>query len=209
MNAGPDADATRGGHCEDGRPSASAAVISALIVTALCALPVCAAGPHQHAHRHGHVRLDIAVERDGFSIGLEAPLDSLLGFERAPRSDQERQVVRSVAERLRSGSLFVPNPEAGCKLSAATLRSDALGDLLGNASSTGAAASISGPQADDAHADLEASFVYTCHRPTAFKSMHIGLADAFKRIQRIDVQLIAGNKQAKRTLTGTARQLSW
>ena len=42
-------------------------------------------------------------------MALELPLDSLLGFERAPRTDAERKAAADVLARLRSGgTLYVP-----------------------------------------------------------------------------------------------------
>ena len=58
----------------------------------LGAAPVLAAGAHDHghehaqAHVHGAVQLEVALDGPTLSIALEAPLDSLLGFERAPRT---------------------------------------------------------------------------------------------------------------------------
>ena len=65
------------------------------------------------AHEHGALKLDIAVEGTTLSIGMEAPLDNLLGFERAPRTDAERKAAADVLTRLRSPdkapALFVPD----------------------------------------------------------------------------------------------------
>ena len=38
------------------------------------------------AHEHGALKLDVAIDGQLLLISMEAPLDNLLGFERAPRS---------------------------------------------------------------------------------------------------------------------------
>ena len=55
----------------------------------LSALPVLAAQP-AHAHVHGAVQLDVAVDGPTLTLTLEAPLDSVVGFERAPRTAAEK-----------------------------------------------------------------------------------------------------------------------
>jgi hypothetical protein len=41
----------------------------------------------EHAHVHGLVSLNVAVDGRILTVQLEAPLDSLLGFEHRPRTD--------------------------------------------------------------------------------------------------------------------------
>ena len=50
-------------------------------------------------HQHGVAKLDVAYDQGALSIELEAPLDVLLGFERAPRPDAERKSVEQVNPR--------------------------------------------------------------------------------------------------------------
>ena len=56
---------------------------------AATALPAWAA----KAHQHGVARLDVAVEATRVTLYLDTPLDNLLGFERAPRTDAERKAA--------------------------------------------------------------------------------------------------------------------
>jgi hypothetical protein len=49
---------------------------------AFAAAPAWSAGK---AHEHGALKLDVAIEGNKLTIAMEAPLDNLLGFERAPR----------------------------------------------------------------------------------------------------------------------------
>jgi hypothetical protein len=62
-------------------------------------------------------------------------------------------------------------------------------------------------QAEAGHADIDASFSFKCRKVVpAF--VDVGLFAAFPGMQRIDVQLVNGNAQFKRTLTRPATRLS-
>ncbi|MCY3677068.1 MAG: DUF2796 domain-containing protein [Gemmatimonadetes bacterium] len=60
------------------------------------------------AHEHGIARLGLAVDGASLTVDLELPAESVFGFERAPRSAEERTTVAEALDRLRTGgaSLF-------------------------------------------------------------------------------------------------------
>jgi hypothetical protein len=65
-------------------------------------------------HVHGVVALDVALEGPRVVLSLKAPLDSLVGFERAPRTDAERRAAADVPARLREpDALFKLDPATG------------------------------------------------------------------------------------------------
>ncbi|MDP3083437.1 MAG: DUF2796 domain-containing protein [Rubrivivax sp.] len=150
------------------------------------------------AHEHGAVKLGVAIEGNKLTIAMEAPLDNLLGFERAPRTDAERKAAADVLARLRSPDkgtpLFVMDPAAGCTLDKAEVQAPVL--------EPGAK-----PAAKDEHADLDASYEFTCAKPGELRTLDIGLFDAYKRIQRINVQVAGPKGQAKVTLKRSARKV--
>jgi hypothetical protein len=150
------------------------------------------------AHEHGALKLDIAIEGNLLTISMEAPLDNLLGFERAPRTDAERKAAADVLARLRSPDkglpLFVADAAAQCALTKAEVQAPVL--------EPGAR-----PAAKDEHAELEASYAYTCAKPDELRTLDIGLFDAYKRTQRIDVQVAGPTGQAKMTLKRPARKV--
>jgi len=129
-------------------------------------------------------------------VALELPLDSLLGFERAPRTDAERKAAADVLARLRSGStLFMADAAAQCTLS----KAEALAPVLAQAN----AAAGQAPAGE--HSDLDASYDYTCAQPQQLRALELGLFDAFKRLQRIDVQVVGVQGQRKVTLQRPTR----
>ena len=55
------------------------------------------------AHEHGIARLGLAVDGTLLTVDLELPAESVFGFERAPRSAEERATVAEALDRLRTG----------------------------------------------------------------------------------------------------------
>lgn len=149
---------------------------------------------HGQVHEHGAARLDIALDAKTLSLQFEAPLESLFGFERAPRTAAERQQVEAGLARLKSAQqLFKLDPAAGCTLGRVELNSAVL--------KLGSSAAATTPLATHGeHADLDASIEFTCKDMARLKSIEVGLFEAFTRLQRVEVQLATPQGQSKRSL---------
>lgn len=148
------------------------------------------------AHEHGVMKLDVALEGNTLSIALESPLDSFLGFERAPRTDAERKAAADLLSRLRGPDkgppLFTADAAALCTLSKADVRAPVL-EARAQAA------------AKDGHADLDADYTFTCAQPAQLKSLDLGLFDTYRRLKRIDVQVAGPQGQLQWTLKRPAR----
>jgi len=168
-------------------------VLRALLVAVGVLLPLAgafAAGPHEH----GVVKLDVAVEGNRVSLLMDSPLANLVGFERAPRTDAERQRVDAAIAALQgAATLFRIDAAGGCTPGPVTLNASALeGQQSG---------------AEAGHADIDASYSFKCGKGApAF--IDVRLFEAFPAVQRIDVQLVTNTGQAKRTLTRPATRLT-
>ena len=148
-------------------------------------------------HVHGVVALDVALEGPRVVLSLKAPLDSLVGFERAPRTDAERRAAADALARLREpDALFRLDAAAGCRRVSAEVAAPVLEARPGAAKGSA-----------DGHAALEAQIAYDCARPGELKTLEVGLADTFKRIRRVDVQVAGPRGQTKVTLRGAARSV--
>jgi len=142
------------------------------------------------AHQHGVAQLDIGVDPGRVTLLLEMPLDSLVGFERAPRSDAERAQIEAALARLRSAAtLFRIDPAAQCTPGPVALQSAVLG--LGTAAAA--------PK-EEGHGDVEASVEFTCKDGTKAGFVEVGLFEAFPRLTRVDVQTATPRGQMKATL---------
>ena len=170
-----------------------AAIATAITALALFAThPIAHAAPH--AHEHGVAKLAVAVDGNTLTIALDAPLDGFLGFERAPRTDAERKAAADLLARLRdAGGLFKPDTAAGCKAGDVKVEAPVLEP---------------GYKGKGEHADLEAQFTFQCAQPQALRALDVALFDAFKRLQRIDVQVAGAKGQSKATLKRPARTVT-
>jgi hypothetical protein len=150
-------------------------------------------------HEHGTATLNIALEGQRLTVAFETPLDNLLGFERAPRSASEKQAAADLLARLRKPlGLLAPEAPGACTLVQTDVQAPRL--EAGRARSSKPELSAA---AD--HADLDATFSYTCSSPQNLRTLDVGLFDAFKRLQRIDVQVQTDSTQLKATLKRPAR----
>jgi hypothetical protein len=151
-----------------------------------------------HAHAHGVAKLDIAVDAKQIVVQFETPLDNLVGFERAPRTDSERKRADEAVARLKDGDkMFQFDPAAGCKLARASLDSPVLG--LGTSSNAA-------PAKGD-HADLFASWEFSCADAAKAAHVDVGLF-AFKQLKRVQVQLALPKTQAKSELKRPKARIS-
>ena len=166
-----------------------------IALTLLLALSLQPALAHK-AHVHGLARMDVALQGGELSVALEMPLESLLGFERAPRNAAERQQVDAALARLRDPGLLRPEAAAQCTLRGVELEVPA---VLKSASAASGKA--------EEHADLQAQWVYDCARPQALATLVVGLFEAFARVQRIEVQMALPAGQRKTVLRPALRVL--
>jgi hypothetical protein len=147
-------------------------------------------------HEHGVVTVDVAVEGNQLNVALQAPLDNLLGFERAPRNEAERRAAAALLARLRDPAqaavLFNADAAAQCLLRAADVQAAVLEAGTPTAAPT-------------EHADLEATYQFSCAQPAQLRSLTLALFEVFPRIQRIAVQLAGPKGQSKATLRRPAK----
>lgn len=178
---------------------------SAGVIIAIIGMPTLAhAGK---AHVHGNAEMQVVVEGKTIEIALQSPMDSLVGFEHAPRNDKQRKAIQGVEERFRSPStLFVPTAEAKCSASPAEV-------VLPFGAGSGHEKHDKHDKHDkhgkDVHSELEATVRFQCENPSALKGMEVKLFEAFPRLRRVDAQVVSGSGQAAARLTPKQRNLQW
>lgn len=178
---------------------------AALAALACLTLPALAPAHEPGAHVHGVAELRIVVDGPQLDISLESPLDNLLGFEHAPRTELQRSAVRQLARTLRDASLpFTLNPAARCRLAGVTLASGALPPAL-----LGEAGSATPPAEGDGHADLEADFHWRCDAPQALDRVDVNLMTHFPGLRRLKVQVVTPNGQRATELAPGRRSVTW
>lgn len=152
------------------------------------------------AHVHGLAELHVAIDQNNLAIEFISPLENLVGFERAPRNDKERQAVQKMKDQLGNmKTVLIPSPAAHCTQVESSIHSAVLD----------ANADDHAHHAKDQHAELEASVMFQCATPAALKGIEVRLFEAFPRLQRVKAKVAAPNGQSAATLTRDRRTLAW
>ncbi len=178
-------------------------------------LAAAAAAAAERAHQHGVASLQVVLDGNTLTVTLDSPLDNLLGFERGPRSEAERQAVRALAQRLHAEtSLMLPSPAAQCQRQAVELVSDTIAPALLAPAKPPSAPPATAPLATappaTAHADLQATLRFQCAQPQLLKQLALaGLFQAFTRLRQIDAAVVAPGVQRGLKLSSRQPTLVW
>jgi hypothetical protein len=155
-------------------------------------------GAPKKAHQHGIASMGVAVERNRVVVTIDSPLDNLLGFERAPRTDEEKQRAAALVAALKAGeTLLRIDPAAGCKLQTVEIDAPVIGQGRPEATA-----------ASSGHADLEADYEFACDDGSKAGFIEITLFDAFKRLQRLQVQVAGTKGQTQAVLKRPASRIA-
>ena len=155
------------------------------------------AGPGQQgAHVHGIGHLNVAAEGSSVVVELIAAAAGLIGFERAPRSDAERETFNLAKENLMAGDAMIRfNTEAGCRLETAEVDADFAQAGQAHAHDQGS------HDGGDAHGDFHVSYRFECERPDELGSAALGLFAGFPALERVLVHYVTAEGQGGAELT--------
>lgn len=150
-------------------------------------------------------------------LRLRAPLDSLVGFETAPRTRKQRQAVKDLALRLHQAQwLFLPSAAARCSRKTVALASPVIEPaLLDNtpeippAAAPASAAPAARRPAGAAHSDLDAGITFECLQPQALTGLQVKLFEAFPALLQIDVDIVTPRGRSGARLSPNRAGLTW
>ena len=146
------------------------------------------------AHVHGEGKLEVVIDKGNITINLELPMDVAVGFERAPKNDKENAALTAAQTSLsETAVMFEPTAAANCTAQPAKIEMPV----------------FDGKQGGDAHADIDATYVFRCANPAALKSVETGIFKSFKRLYRIEVQRVGPAGQGAARLTPKNPVLTW
>ena len=153
-----------------------------------------AAGSGHGAHVHGVARMSVSLEGADLQAELDLPLDTLVGFERAPRTPAEREAAAAALARLRdaAASLLVL-PEGACQVVEVAVQAPVL---------------EGGKAPTQGHADALVKLGWRCGAATPPQRLEVRLFQAFKRLERIEVQMVLPEGQGKAVLRRSAPGLA-
>jgi hypothetical protein len=148
-------------------------------------------------------------------LRLRAPLESLVGFETAPRTRNQRQAVKNLALRLHQPHwLFIPSAAARCSQTRVALASPAIEPaLLSDAQEIPPAAAAAvvpaARRAAATHSDLDAAITFTCLAPQSLTGLQVKLFEAFPALLQIDVDIVTPRGQSGARLSPNRASLTW
>lgn len=144
------------------------------------------------AHVHGEGTLDVVIDKGTLTINFELPLDIVVGFERAPKTDKEKSELATAEKLLNDTTLFVPAPAAQC---------------------TAQPVALTMPRFDgqnkDEHADINATYRFRCATPAALKSIETSVFKQFRRLYRLETQRAGPDGQGAMRLTPKQPVMRW
>lgn len=175
----------------------------------------------QHAHVHGLVEMDVAVEKQRVSVFIQSPLDNFLGFEHAARTPEQIQRAQNVWVQLQNAhALIEADKAAQCQRSDWVLESDVLENAQKmpqkpqnspkpRAKEKPFWAEVAAVEANsEEHADLYLELHWNCK--TAPHTMNFqALLQQFGRIEKIQVQIAAENGQFLRNVDIKNSTITW
>lgn len=184
--------------------------------------------PHEHDHRshdahvHGTWELFAALDESLLSVTIKGPLIDIVGFERAPETEDERSAIREIQGRLAAPELMLSLDErANCVLSdpvkivlpeSFTRESgDAQGDHAHETHKENGHHDHDAHEGEEHHAehdvhtnDIEVSYSFDCKSPARLGAISMTGFDAFPAIENVDAVFLGDAKQtAQRLRRGT------
>jgi hypothetical protein len=186
-----------------------------LLLPAVLCLGTAGAAHDEHEHRHegkhvhGSGELNLAQDGDGLYLELHSPAANIVGFEHAPKSEDDRKALDSAVATLNDGDrLFAFNPSANCHMVEVKLDSMLLG---------GAASSEEHEHENDEdheeehghHADFDATYLFRCGAPERLESLEVRLFQAFPGTHELQVQYVVGNRQGAAALNPQRQVLNF
>jgi len=156
------------------------------------------------------VNSDKAKRTETRSAELDTPIYNLLGFEHIAETAKQKTAVQKAELVLsNSGSLFVFNSHAECKLSGETIRVElGLDDHEDHDDhEDGQEEDHDEHEEDDAHdkthKDVTIRYNYKCSNPKSLKSVRVNLFEHFENLTKLDLVYLGPNTQKQVELSAT------
>ena len=150
------------------------------------------------AHVHGEANMAIVIDGQHLSASLMSAMFNITGFEHAPETDGQREILRTAISRIEDGEqLFEFNSAAECVLTSSHHNLSSTKEH----SNTNDYASEAEDRQHHKHRDLEADYEFTCKKPSKLSSVRVGLFDHFGNLQKVNVITLTGSQQSAAELT--------
>ena len=158
-------------------------------------------------HVHGTAELHVAVEDNRVDLELHSPLDNLIGFEHAPRTDSQRAAVKAMTAKLNKPEMLFRMPKAASCRASPTHIDSPFNDAPPMATKPSRAAH--GDDDGDEHANLTATFGFVCADVDKLDSIEVVIFEAFKGTRILKAEIIGPHGQSAATLSPDRRLIKF
>ena len=179
-----------------------------------CAASGAAAAETSHgAHEHGTAELELAVEGSNVVVNFASPMYNLVGFEHAPRDEQDREAVAAARALLDDvGNLVLLDAEAACTVVGLDVHWDMPAaaeeehdddevdehDAHESHADEHDAHDADAHDADDhddhdageQHADVTVEIRYACEHADRLNALDIAAFESFERLSEIELRAV-------------------
>jgi hypothetical protein len=157
-----------------------------------------------HAHEHGKVTLNVAIDASTFVVELDAPAVNVVGFEHAPRTREEHAAAQQASQFIQAGrGLLGFPPAAECRFSRTEFK-----EPHWEPPAAAGADENSKESDSDEHADYEARFTYRCGHPEALSWFEPWLLAKLLNVTEARINLITPTGQRSESVTDSRKRIS-
>jgi hypothetical protein len=193
---------------KNGRGSKAAAIewLAVRCLLIFCASTLCANADEfeqHHAHEHGKVTLNVAIDGSTLMVELDAPAINVVGFEHAPRTKSEQAAAQQATQFIRAGrGLLGFPPAAECHF-----RGTDLTEPHWEAPEAEAAEAAGAHNDSEEHADYDAKFTYQCDHPAALAWLEPWLLAKLLNVTEARINLVTPAGQRSESVTAPRAQV--
>jgi hypothetical protein len=182
-------------------------IVAPLVLLALHSVAQAEEFEQHHAHEHGKVTLNAALEGASLIIMLESPAANVVGFEHAPRTDAERSAVAKAAAFLRGGTgLFALPADAQCRFEKTNLTEPAW--EKGHDSQEDHEHDHEHEEEHEGHTDYEARFTYRCAQAAKLAWLEPSLLGQMSGVTEARVNLVTPSGQRSEVVKSPRARVS-
>ena len=151
------------------------------------------------AHEHGHGTFNVAIDGKTVAIELIAPGADIVGFEHAPKTDEQKAKLAAAKAALEKIETVLELPgAAGCKVTKADVEAPHADEKAAKGGhGHGHDHSKKAGEDDDgeAHSEFHATYELTCSAPDALGQLKFAYFDSFKGAEELDVTVVTPKGQ--------------
>ena len=156
------------------------------------------------AHEHGAAALMIAWSGNDLAIDIQTPAYNVLGFEYAPKTDDEQSLFDKSVATLEAGDFIQLNPDANCAIVSAIVKTELAEETHEDEATQDQDAE------EETHSDIDVSYNIQCQQPDELESLDMSqLFAQFPNFVDLQAQWISDVEQSAKSLTSDDAVISF